>query len=184
MDVQLEPEVAVREALLRMFYSKEILVVLFVFSGVVAMNSQNSVDEILKKYNSGDVPYISVEELRMKQLKDEVLILDARQPEEFNVSHIRNAIFLGDEIMKMEVLDTVPVNREIVIYCSIGVRSERASKKLIERGFRNVRNLYGGIFEWKNEDYPVVNMNGEKTEKVHAYSRHWAKWLINAEKIY
>ena len=183
MGVLQELEVAAREALLRM-KCREISCFFFFFIGIFMVNSQNSVDEILKKYNSGDVPYISVEELRMKQLDDGVLILDARQPEEFNVSHISKAVFLGDETMKMEVLDTVPVHREIVVYCSLGVRSERASEKIIKRGFRNVRNLYGGIFEWKNKDYPVVNSDGENTDKVHAYSRQWAKWLNNAEKVY
>ena len=62
------------------------LVCLF-FSGV--MVGQKPLDELLKQYNSHSVPYISVDELRMFQMNDTVTILDAREPEEFKVSHIK-----------------------------------------------------------------------------------------------
>ncbi|MBT8318930.1 MAG: rhodanese-like domain-containing protein, partial [Gramella sp.] len=75
-------------------------------------------------------------------------------------------------------------DQKIVVYCSIGVRSENIGVKLIKAGYKNVENLYGGIFDWKNKDFPVVDALGKSTEEVHAYSKHWSKWLRNAEKIY
>ena len=72
----------------------------------------------------------------------------------------------------------------LVVYCSIGVRSEKIGEKLKEAGYKKVYNLYGGIFKWKNSGNPVVDSNGEPTEKVHAYSRYWGRFLTNAEKVY
>jgi 3-mercaptopyruvate sulfurtransferase SseA len=72
----------------------------------------------------------------------------------------------------------------IVVYCSLGVRSENISEKLNAAGFTDVRNLYGGIFEWKNKHNPVFDSEEIETEKVHTYSKNWSKWLTNGEKIY
>nr|WP_279344256.1 rhodanese-like domain-containing protein [Gramella jeungdoensis] len=148
------------------------------------VHSQQSVGELLEKYNSGEVPYISVEELRMYQLDSNVLILDAREPEEYEVSHIKHATFIGYNEFDISYLAEYPKEIKIVVYCSLGVRSEEIGNKLQKAGFKNVWNLYGGIFSWKNKGYKVVNPEGEETEKVHAYSRHWSKWLNNAEKVY
>ena len=115
-----------------------------------------------------------------------MVILDARQEEEYRVSRIPGAIWIGyKEFEKDKVLDAVPdKDTPLVVYCSIGVRSEKIGEKLKEAGFTDVYNLYGGIFEWKNRGKTVVDQQGEPTEKVHAYSRYWGRFLKNAEKIY
>ncbi|MEL6718853.1 MAG: rhodanese-like domain-containing protein, partial [Bacteroidota bacterium] len=68
-------------------------------------------------------------------------------------------------------------------YCSVGYRSEKISEQLLEAGFKDVSNLYGGIFEWKNQDHEVVDEKGA-TEKVHAYDRVWGFWLKEGKKVY
>lgn len=141
-------------------------------------------EALLKKYNSGSVPYISVEELRMDQLNDKVIILDTRSTEEFEVSHIEDAIFVDYDEFDISQFNNIPKGKNIVVYCSVGIRSENIGDKLKKAGFKNVRNLFGGIFEWKNSDFPVVNSEGNPTEKVHAYSREWSKWLKKGEKTY
>lgn len=153
------------------------------FLGTSAI-SQNTLDSLLKKYNSGDVPYISVEELKMDQLKGEVVILDAREEEEFLVSHLQNSIYVGYEDFDISRVNSVPKDKRIVVYCSLGIRSEDIAKKLQKAGYRKVENLYGGIFEWKNNGFPVFDLNDNPTEKVHAFSEKWGKWLKNAEKVY
>ncbi len=70
------------------------------------------------------------------------------------------------------------------MYCSVGVRSERVGEKLQQAGFKNVRNLYGGIFAWKNKGYVVYNQQNEPTDSVHAYNRYWGQWLTKATKVY
>ncbi|GAA4312566.1 hypothetical protein GCM10023115_31260 [Pontixanthobacter gangjinensis] len=147
-------------------------------------NAQQDLDALLKKYNTGEVPYISVEELRMQQLKGEVTILDAREPQEYVVSHLEDAYFVGYEDFEVSRLADIPKDKPIVVYCSLGIRSEDISTEIQKAGFRNIRNLYGGIFEWKNKGFPVIDSNGKETERVHAFSQTWGKWLKNAEKVY
>ena len=149
-----------------------------------SVNAQDSLEDLLKKYNSGKIPYTSVQELRMDQLNGEVLILDAREPEEFQVSHIKGALEVGYDDFDISILNEVPKDKKIVVYCSIGIRSENIGLKLEKAGFEKVENLYGGIFEWKNNDYPLVDEKGKATEKVHAFSKAWSKWLKKGEKIY
>ncbi|QYA24564.1 rhodanese-like domain-containing protein [Gramella sp. MT6] len=158
-----------------------LMVVFFIFTPV---NAQDSVEALLKNYNSGSVPYISVEELRKKQLSGDVILLDTRSPEEFEVSHIENAILVGYDDFDLTRLPDVSRKKAIIVYCSLGIRSEQIGEKLKKAGFENVQNLFGGIFEWKNAGFPVLDPAGNPTEKVHAYSKQWSKWLKNAEKIY
>ncbi|MDX1544222.1 MAG: rhodanese-like domain-containing protein [Christiangramia sp.] len=184
MAVLQEPEVAAREVLLNLSSVKASLFLLFFILMTPHINAQQSIDELLEKNNSGEIPYISVEELRMYQLDSNVVILDARESEEYEVSHIKNATFVGYNEFDISGLTEYPKEKRIVVYCSLGVRSEKIGNKLQKAGFENVWNLYGGIFSWKIKGYEVVNMAGEETEKVHAYSKQWSKWLDNAEKIY
>jgi len=142
-------------------------------------------DKLLSKYNNRDVSYISVEELQMKRLNDSVYILDAREKKEYEVSHLPEAIFVGYSSFSKNKFShkfkdkSVP----IVVYCSIGIRSENIAYKLQKAGYTNVSNLYGGIFEWKNTGYKVYT-EGEETNKVHTFSKNWAKYLEKGEKVY
>ena len=163
---------------------KKFFLLLLITVACSSLNAQNSMGEVLGKYNSGKVPYIAAEELRMHQLKDEVIILDTRNKDEFEVSHLANAIFAGYKDFDLARVKTIHKERRIIVYCSIGVRSENIGEKLIRAGYKNVENLYGGIFDWKNKGFPVVDSKGNPTEKVHAFSKHWSKWLKNAEKTY
>lgn len=132
------------------------------------------------------MPYISVEELKMLQQDTNLVLLDAREPEEFEVSHIKGAVFSGYSNFSAEMISKSIKDKSapIVVYCSLGIRSEKISEKLKAEGYSNIRNLYGGIFEWKNKGFEVFDSEGQETDKVHAYSKSWSKWLTNGEKIY
>lgn len=146
---------------------------------------QKTLDKLLKKYNTEEIPYISVTELRMHQLKNEVLILDSREITECNVSKIPNAQYIGYDFFSIEdfLQKNIAKNQEIVVYCSLGIRSETIAKKIKEAGYTNVKNLYGGIFEWKNKGYPVIDSTNTITENVHTFSEEWSKWLLKGTKI-
>ncbi len=161
-----------------------VVFIILLLLGSQGLKAQRTLNELLNKYNSGNIPYTSVEELRMSQLSDKVLILDAREPDEYEVSHIENSVHVGFNDFKISAIDTVSRTRSIVVYCSLGIRSENIARQLREAGFKYVENLYGGIFEWKNAGYPVIDDAGQETEKVHAYSKKWSVWLENAEIIY
>ncbi|WP_375238516.1 rhodanese-like domain-containing protein [Aurantibacter sp.] len=146
--------------------------------------AQNNLDQLLKKYNDNTVPYISVNEL--VQFKTKPVLLDAREIEEYNISHLKNAVYVGYKTFKLEtILNTIPnKGNPIVVYCSLGVRSEIIAKKLKNAGYTNVKNLYGGIFEWKNKDFSVYNNNKKETDSIHAFSKTWSKWLKKGISYY
>ena len=145
--------------------------------------SEITIDGVLKKYNEGTVPYIPVKELANSK---SFVILDTREKEEFDVSHIPGAIWVGDKDFQLDRISSQLSNPDttMVVYCSVGVRSEGIGEKLIEAGYSDVRNLYGGIFEWKNTGHVVVDSTSSATEKVHAFSKYWGKLLTEANKVY
>jgi 3-mercaptopyruvate sulfurtransferase SseA len=77
-----------------------------------------------------------------------------------------------------------PKQSNVVVYCSVGYRSERVGEKLLGAGYQHVHNLYGSLFEWVNEGNPVVDKQEKPTQRVHAYSRLWGVWLKRGEKVY
>ena len=111
------------------------------------------------------------------------LLLDVRAPIEYRVSHLRGATFVPFDSIATAQFAGVDRSQPVVVYCSIGVRSERLGERLYALGFRNVRNLYGGLFEWVNEGYPVVDSAGPTTN-VHPYSPFWSPWLKRGRKVY
>lgn len=161
------------------------LTTLFIFFFFVSLgHAQDSINELLKTYNSETIPYISVQELAMP--KTDAIILDARETKEFEVSHIENSIHIGYNNFNLEniVKQLTDKQQTIVVYCSVGIRSEDIGEQLKKAGYTNVYNLFGGIFEWKNNDFPVYNPEHNETENVHAYSKAWGKWLLKGTKIY
>lgn len=145
--------------------------------------AQESLSDLLDKHNTQSVPYISVQELAMPKTK--AVILDSREQTEYGVSHLEHAIYIGYNDFQLENIEKLLPNKDelIVVYCSLGIRSERTAEKLKKAGYTNIYNLYGGIFEWKNTDFPVYNATGE-TNKIHGFSVEWSQWLKKGEVVY
>lgn len=145
--------------------------------------SQKTLSDLLKKYNSNSVPYMSVQELAMP--KTGAVVLDAREIKEYETSHIKDALFVGYDEFKIELVLEKIKNKEqnIVVYCSVGIRSEDIAEKLIKAGYTDVYNLYGGIFEWKNNDFHVYNSEGMKTNNIHIFAKEWSRWVKKGIKI-
>jgi rhodanese-related sulfurtransferase len=136
---------------------------------------------MLKTLLSHSVPELSVAEA--KKLTN-VQWIDAREKNEFEVSHIVNAIWIGYNTPHFDALDGITKDAPIVVYCSVGYRSEKIAETLQKKGFTKVFNLYGGLFEWVNQGNPVVSTQQHPTQKVHAYSKAWGIWLNKGEKVY
>ncbi len=164
---------------------KMVLFVVVMMSGVsVAQNPAKCVDEAFNKevdkYLDFTIPVIDVDSLVRHM--DRYTILDAREYEEYEISHIAGAHYVGYDHFSKGALAGIPKSQALVVYCSIGYRSEKVGEKLKKMGYTNVTNLYGSIFEWANRGYPLKNMAGASTDTVHGYSRSWSKW-ITAPKI-
>ncbi|WP_298237794.1 rhodanese-like domain-containing protein [uncultured Algibacter sp.] len=146
--------------------------------------AQKSIDKLLKQYNDNSVPYITVQELAMP--KTNAIILDSRELIEYKTSHLKNAIHVGYDNFSIDSLQKkIPnKNSRIVVYCSVGIRSESIADSLKLAGYNQVENLFGGIFEWKNNNFPVYNIEEKETDSIHTFSKTWSKWLKKGVKVY
>ncbi len=147
------------------------------------MSAQKNIDQLLEQYNTRSIPYISVQEVKMSSANFQ--ILDTRKKPEFNVSHIPNAIWVGENVND-SILNALKLNKNkpVVVYCSVGIRSEQFGEQLKAKGFKNIQNLYGSIFAWKDAGYPVLDSLNIETNNVHVYSKVWGKYLKSGEKVY
>ena len=131
--------------------------------------------EIRKDYPQ--VKQMSISELQALQKAGKTpLLLDVRAKAEFEVSHLQNARLASTLKMTLAALESTPKDAPIVLYCSVGLRSSDMAQQLMQRGYTQVANLEGSIFEWANSGLPVYR--GVEIEKtVHPFSGKWGKLL-------
>lgn len=151
---------------------------------VVMIQQGIGYDLMLRWIYHPSIETINTEALHKKMRQgQQILLLDTRSPNEFRVSHLEGATFVNFDDFQIKQIKTPPT-QEIILYCSVGYRSERIAEKLREAGFTNVKNLYGGIFAWKNDGYPLVKNKDTPTDEVHAYNQFWGIWLKRGIKVY
>ncbi len=108
---------------------------------------------------------LAPEDFKSMTTQTDVLLIDVREAKEFEVSHLKDAVW--EQAVNWEQVDK---NRPIVLYCTIGFRSTEWGTTLAKQGFRNLYNLDGGIVRWKNERRTVFNQKNQPTDSVHVYS--------------
>jgi len=159
-----------------------ILVVnMFSFFQVPAQVQSSAYNLMLKTLLSHSVPEVTVPQVKAM---NHIALLDTREWNEYEVSHLSNSIFVGYDQFEIDKVKSINKNQKIIVYCSVGYRSEKIADKLKQAGYTDVSNLYGGIFEWVNQGNPVVDRTGKVTENVHAYSKTWGVWLNKGVKVY
>lgn len=131
-----------------------------------------------------DVDTVSSEELRRLIDEGKTIILDAREKPEYEVSHIPGAVHVGYDTFDPARIPHIEQGKSIVVYCSVGKRSEDVARRLRVDGYENVKNHWGGIFDWTNKGLPVINVKNEQVNIVHPYSLVWGYWINNYEKVY
>lgn len=101
------------------------------------------------------VPEISVQELEaLRQAKADVLILDVRNQDEYDICNLNGLLIPWSEL-PARIAELNP-NQHIVVHCHAGGRSRRATEYLLSQGFKQVQNLRGGITAWANEIDPTM----------------------------
>jgi rhodanese-related sulfurtransferase len=102
------------------------------------------------------------------------LLIDARGPEEFALSHLVGARRLPEP----DAPGAAGLAREtaIVVYCSVGYRSARLARSLRQAGFTDVRNLEGSLFRWANLGLPLAGP-GSARPRIHPFQPCWALLL-------
>ncbi|MBL4862552.1 MAG: rhodanese-like domain-containing protein [Crocinitomicaceae bacterium] len=160
-----------------------ITILLTFLNGYSAKGQTGEYETMLQQYYD-DFPTISVYGLKYKMDSGEVFLLDTREEDEYDISHLENAIQVGYEDFDLTTVSFLPKDSEIIVYCSIGARSQEIGEIVKQAGYTNVFNLYGGIFYWSNIGCPIVDEAGDETSNIHGYSEDWGKWITNATITY
>lgn len=143
-----------------------------------APNSLKEVNELIKeKYPS--IRHASSDDL-IQWMKPgsgrDLIVLDAREQEEYEVSHLQNAKRASSIDMALVILFGHLKDTTVVIYDSVGLRSAKLVADLSTRGFSQVYTLDGAIFEWANRGLPLYR-GDKKANKVHPYNLWWQRYL-------
>ena len=97
------------------------------------------------------VPVIDVQALDKKlKNKDDFILLDVRTDREYFLSSIQGSIHIPMNTIP-ENIDKLDKDKEIVVLCKSGIRSEKVWEFLIKNNFKNSKNLLGGIVEWSKQ---------------------------------
>ena len=135
--------------------------------GEIELEEVKAPVEIKKKTRSEmrgpDAPplsQITAEELyeRLETEDSPAILVDVRTPQEFHgrTGHVPGSKLmpLGDLMNNMNALDQYK-NKELIVICHSGSRSMMASQLLVRAGFKDVRNLTGGMIAWHRKGYPT-----------------------------
>ena len=101
------------------------------------------------------IPQLSVKDLKQRIDNGEtVFILDVREPFEYQIANIGGTLIPMNDVPQR--LSEIPRDREIVVQCKSGGRSQRVAEFLQQNGYVKVANLAGGILAWSTEIDPKV----------------------------
>ena len=101
------------------------------------------------------IPQISVTELkRRRDAGEDLFVLDVREPFEYQIANIGGKLMPQGEVpQRLAELDR---DREIIVQCKSGGRSQRIAEFLRQQGYEKVANLAGGILAWSDQVDPSV----------------------------
>lgn len=111
---------------------------------------------IFFKNNPSDKLDFTPLELVQEMVKrKDVLMLDVREHTEIQICHVENAMHvpMGEIPNK---LDDLPKNKDLIVFCHMGVRSRQVMNYLRRNGFSRAFNLKGGIDRWSVEVDPQI----------------------------
>jgi adenylyltransferase/sulfurtransferase len=108
-----------------------------------------------EKNMKNGIPQISVKEFKSRRDKGEDLfLLDVREPYEYQIAQIGGTLIPQNDVPNR--LAEIPRDKEIVVQCRSGARSQRIAELLKQQGYTQVVNLAGGILAWADEIDPKV----------------------------
>lgn len=121
---------------------------------------------------------------------EQVVVFDVRESDEFAVSHLANAVRVNPDISAenfAQQFDNNLAGKTVVFYCSVGWRSsdlaERVDSVLKQQGVVASFNLTGGLFQWHNEDRPLMSTAGSTTNAIHPYDAFWGRAIDDQSAI-
>lgn len=88
--------------------------------------------------------------------KEDAVILDVRNPDEYAAAHIPGAVNIARGLLEFNIWTVVPdTNKKVYVYCRTGGRAALATKQLNELGYKNAVAVREGIRDWVKAGYPI-----------------------------
>lgn len=114
-----------------------------------------TISQVTAAENAGTAPVKT--EQAAKQIASGVQLLDVRTREEWEEGYIKGAklVPIASDDFSGKATKALDPEKPVLVYCQSGGRSAKAVKLLREAGFKNVRDLDGGITAWEKEGRPV-----------------------------
>lgn len=115
---------------------------------------------------NGVMPVITWREM-LAANREDLFILDVRTREEYDFGAMNGAVNIPLDELR-DRLAEIPVDKEIIIYCAVGLRGYLALKILMSRGYKHVRNLSGGYKTYSVATAPVCSVSPavEKRDEI------------------
>lgn len=88
------------------------------------------------------------EAIERRQSGDDAVYLDVREPGEWNLFRIPDAVLVSLGELESAVTEKIPKSAHVIVYCARGNRSAIAADAMQQMGYRNVVSLAGGITGW------------------------------------
>ncbi|MEO7120771.1 MAG: rhodanese-related sulfurtransferase [Ginsengibacter sp.] len=100
--------------------------------------------------------YVDAESFNQLTSDPETVVVDMRNHYEFEVGHFENAIEIPSDTFREQLPMAVSMlqdnkDKNIIMYCTGGIRCEKASAWMLHNGFKNVFHLEGGIIQYANK---------------------------------
>lgn len=92
--------------------------------------------------------HIQIAQLHEKLSEDHYVVVDIRDANSFNASHIPQAINLSNDNLS-EFLRTADLDKPVVVCCYHGISSQQAAQFLVSQDFTEVYSLDGGFTQWQ-----------------------------------
>jgi molybdopterin/thiamine biosynthesis adenylyltransferase/rhodanese-related sulfurtransferase len=118
------------------------------FCGIIPETAQE------KNMRNG-IPQMTVKELKRRlDAGEDVQLIDVREPYEYQIARMGGKLIPQNEVPQR--LSEIDRDREVVVHCKVGGRSQRVAEFLKQQGYPRVSNLAGGILAWSEEIDPRV----------------------------
>ena len=94
---------------------------------------------------------------RIESKDSTMVILDVRTPEEYKAGHVPGAINIPYSHLPARISEVADAaDKDIVVYCAIGIRAELGAERLRENGFTRLLHLDGDMKAWEEKKRPLA----------------------------
>lgn len=142
-----------------------IAIILLVGTSFYLSNNSMMSDEMeeRREHNDNLAPHeISPGEVVKKvRSNEDVVLLDVRTLEEYEEIHLENALLLPVQELSEQTLNKIGLgdnakDKEIILYCRSGARSQTAYNIMKSLGYTNIKSVAGGMIHWQEDKYPLT----------------------------